>query len=100
MSLHKIILAAAFIGISLNANSDVLLIDVINDEPSNSDTGILRPVNGQSMAQVSAKFGDANKTYPAIGEPPITRWNYEKFAVYFEHNLVIHSVVNKPKKAQ
>jgi len=100
MSLNKLFLAAILIGASFNASSDVLLIDVINNEPSNSETGVLRPVNGQSMEQVNAQFGDAEKTYQAVGKPPITRWNYAKFAVYFEHNIVIHSVLNKPKKAQ
>jgi len=100
MSLNNFFLATILIGASFNAISDVLLIDVINDEPNNSEMGVLRPVNGQSMEQVSAKFGEAEKTYPAIGKPPITRWNYAKFAVYFEHNIVIHSVLNKPKKAQ
>ena len=100
MSLSKFFLAAFLVGASFNASSDVLLIDVISKEPSNTEMGILRPVNGLSMETVSARFGEAEKTYPAIGEPPITRWNYAKFAVYFEHNLVIHSVVNKPKKAE
>ncbi len=31
---------------------------------------------------------------PAVGEPPITRWKYPGFEVYFEHQLVIHTVVS------
>jgi hypothetical protein len=27
-----------------------------------------------------------------VGEPPITRWDYDKFVVVFEYNRVIHSV--------
>ncbi len=99
MRINSIILASMLCLVSLTANADILLIDVISKEPANNVAGLLRPKNGQSMDQVTAQFGDPSKVYPTIGEPPITRWNYAKFSVYFEHQLVIHSVVNKPKKA-
>jgi len=76
--------------------SDTLLIDVIQNEPANSQSGLLRPSRGMKMAQVKEKFGSAIKEYPAVGIPPITRWNYEGFSVYFESNTVLHSVINKP----
>ncbi|MEO1890007.1 MAG: hypothetical protein ABGX33_08825 [Cycloclasticus sp.] len=98
MTLQKTILASILCLSAFVTSADVLLIDVINREPTNSVTGLLRPSNGQSMDQVTSSFGEPAKTYPTIGEPPITRWNYSKFSVYFEHNLVIHSVVNKPQK--
>jgi len=98
MTLNKTFLACLIAGLSFTASADVLLIDVINKEPSNSEAGILRPVNGQSMAKVKTLYGNADKTYPAIGTPPITRWNYAEFNVYFEHQLVIHSVLKQPKK--
>ena len=31
---------------------------------------------------------------PAVGNPPISRWEYPGFVVYFEHEHVIHSVVS------
>lgn len=99
MTLQKTILASILCLSAYTSNADVLLIDVINKEPANTAAGLLRPTNGQSMDQVKSNFGEPAITYPAIGEPPITRWNYSKFSVYFEHQLVIHSVVNKPKKA-
>jgi hypothetical protein len=99
MTQNKIILAGLFCLASVTSNADVLLIDIIKKEPANSPSGLVRPTNGQSMEQVKSQHDEPSKAYPTIGEPPITRWNYEKFAVYFEHNLVIHSVVNKPKKA-
>ena len=55
--------------------------------------GVLRPTRGMTMAQVEAKFGEAAEKRAAIGEPPISRWRYADFDVFFEHNLVIHSVV-------
>ena len=99
MTLKKIIFAGIIFMTSIATHADVLLLDVINKEPENSIEGLLRPKNGQTMDKVRSQFGEPLKVNPAVGEPPITRWNYEEYAVYFEHNLVIHSVVNKPQKA-
>lgn len=98
MTLQKLSLTCLFSLIVFNSNADVLLIDLINKEPVNSASGIPRPTHGQSMEQVKSIFGEPNSTYSAIGEPPITRWKYAQFSVYFEHNHVVHSVVNKPNK--
>ena len=51
-----------------------------------------RPARGMSMDKVEATYGAPTRRVPAIGEPPITRWEYPGFVVYFEHNLVIHAV--------
>jgi len=59
----------------------------------NSTEGVLRPVQGMSMSTVAQKFGEPESKSAAVGEPPITKWTYPDFAVFFEHNLVIHSVV-------
>jgi hypothetical protein len=32
----------------------------------------------------------------AVGQPPIARWVYPSFVVYFERNLVIHAVATQP----
>jgi len=45
------------------------------------------------MDQVAAKFGSPTTKVPAVGQPPISRWDYPGFVVYFERNYVIHSVV-------
>ena len=59
------------------------------------------PVTGMSMTTVEAQFGTPAKQFPAKGQPPITRWEYEQFVVYFEGNTVIHSVVRfQPASAQ
>ncbi|PCI22956.1 MAG: hypothetical protein COB62_00655 [Piscirickettsiaceae bacterium] len=77
--------------------ADTLLIDVINNEPPNSSSGLIRPKRGQTMQQVESQFGAAIKKQGSVGAPPITRWNYDGFSVYFENNIVIHSVIKKPK---
>ncbi|MGR6873718.1 hypothetical protein ACU6U9_15715 [Pseudomonas sp. HK3] len=50
------------------------------------------PKRGMGMKQVETKYGKAIKVHPAKGKPPITRWDYPEFSVYFESNSVIHTV--------
>lgn len=51
-----------------------------------------RPARGMSMERVEATFGAPSQRTPAVGEPPISRWEYPGFVVYFENQLVIHTV--------
>ena len=66
----------------------------VGAEPPNSAEGVLRPTRGMNMDQVLQKFGEPVQRLPAVGEPPITRWVYDKFTVYFEHQYVLHAVVH------
>lgn len=50
------------------------------------------PHRGMSMAQVRRTWGSPTSQLGAVGEPPITRWIYDGFTVYFEHRAVIHAV--------
>lgn len=52
------------------------------------------PGKGMSMKQVRARFGEPQETRAPVGEPPITRWVYDGYTVYFEHQYVIHSVLH------
>ena len=56
-----------------------------------SDVAI--PSRGMTMDQVASKFGAPVTKVPPVGKPPISRWEYPGFVVYFEHEHVIHSVV-------
>ena len=47
-----------------------------------------------SMEMVQKRFGEALDKYSAVGDPPITKWTYKNFTVYFESEFVIHAVVN------
>ncbi len=62
--------------------------------------GIEMPKKGQTMTTVAESFGAAQVKHPARGNPPITRWEYENFVVYFEGEHVIHSVLRHKPKAQ
>lgn len=50
------------------------------------------PQRGISTQQVQQLHGEPVIRHAAVGQPPITRWDYAGFSVYFEYNHVIHSV--------
>jgi hypothetical protein len=52
-----------------------------------------QPARGLSMEKVEAAYGAPESRVPAVGNPPITRWEYPTFTVFFEHNIVLHTVV-------
>ncbi len=72
---------------------DVLLIDSVQSAPA-----IRTPPDGVNMATVRQQFGDPVSAEIPVGEPPISRWDYEGFSVYFEHDLVLHSVIHRPNQ--
>lgn len=51
------------------------------------------PSLGMNMSSVKANFGDPERTLGPIGNPPITTWIYPSYSVYFEGDIVIHSVI-------
>lgn len=53
-----------------------------------------KPRTGMSMDQVSSQYGSPNQQVSAVGEPPISRWIYNAYTVYFENSHVIHSVTH------
>ena len=93
-----LIAAAALLGAGVAA-ADVLLIDVLRRDPPNSPQGLERPVRGMTMAEVEARFGPPRLKRSPVGDPPITRWDYDSFSVYFEHQYVLHSVVHRTRTA-
>jgi hypothetical protein len=52
------------------------------------------PPRGTTMARVEERFGAPKARHSAVGQPPITRWDYEGFSVYFEHQHVVHAVAH------
>ena len=95
MKKNWVVLFILFLGIPSWAMAEVLLIDSIASQPANTASGLLRPKIGMNMQQVVQKFGEPVSKSAAVGEPPITRWDYSDYSVYFEHNLVLTSVVKR-----
>lgn len=50
------------------------------------------PAHGTSRAMVSQRYGEPVTRHAAVGQPPISRWDYPGFSVYFEYDHVVHSV--------
>jgi hypothetical protein len=50
------------------------------------------PEHGMKMAEVQRRYGAPRTRHPAVGQPPITRWDYDRFSVFFEYSTVLHSV--------
>lgn len=55
------------------------------------------PSKGMTQDQVRNNFGEPSETKAAVGQPPISRWDYQNYSVYFENNYVIHSFLHGQK---
>ena len=73
--------------------SDTIRIPVGQQGADRQD--IAKPTLGMSMARVRNLFGEAQAEQAPRGTPPISRWEYDSFVVYFEKNTVIHTVIKK-----
>ena len=51
-----------------------------------------RPTRGMTQASVESKFGAPVAKNAAVGEPPISSWEYQNMVVFFEYDRVIHAV--------
>ena len=90
MNRHNICaLFVAAIFLLPSASADTLLIEGLNRSQSSAAE---RPNRGMKMEAVEAAWGAPESKRPAVGDPPITRWEYPGFVVYFEYAHVIHAV--------
>jgi hypothetical protein len=71
------------------ALADTLLVEGVSAAQA---TAAERPARGSSMVSVEARFGTPASRSGAVGQPPITRWDYADFVVFFEYDHVVHSV--------
>jgi hypothetical protein len=69
---------------------------VVNDQVQVRESQVDRPKRGSSMSEVEKQFGAPVTRHATVGgaphQPPITRWDYNGFSVFFEHDRVIHAV--------
>jgi len=70
-------------------SADVLIIDEVRQADQMN-----LPKNGLKKADVEAKYGEPAKKNPAVGDPPISSWDYDTYSVYFEYDLVLYSVLH------
>jgi|SRR5262252_6548296 hypothetical protein len=91
------ILAALLCGCAV-ASAAVADTVVVNDQVQVRESHADVPKRGLTMNDVEKHFGAPVTRHPAVGgasaqQPPITRWDYSGFSVFFEHDRVIDSVV-------
>ncbi len=75
----------------IKTQGDVIKVPV--GKQADSKQHIQRPTLGMNQEQVEKQFGAPLSKKAPKGTPPITRWEYDMFVVYFENNIVIHSVI-------
>lgn len=78
--------AVLLFAVALTAIGQTLIVE----QPIQAEIAI--PLRGMTMEHVEANFGSPSDRRAPIGDPPITRWEYSDFIVYFEYKRVIHSV--------
>jgi hypothetical protein len=90
-SIIMVLAAVGFGGVWMPtpAESEVLLIEEVRERMRRD-----LPDNGLTRQQVEQRYGVPNERRAPVGEPPITRWIYDQYSVYFEHDLVIESVLH------
>jgi len=59
------------------------------------NNAVTTPRNGQDKVRVEADYGSPLERISSVGEPPISKWVYQEFTVYFEYDLVLHAVLHK-----
>jgi hypothetical protein len=85
--LRKLTLLALVFGFTGFASADTL--DMDGTDAMNGSVG---PASGSTQESVEATYGSPNAKIAAVGEPPISSWEYDGFIVFFEYDRVIHAV--------
>jgi len=88
--LALMIAATALLTLADRLQADVLLIEEVRQAEK-----MTLPANGMDKDQVRNRFGAPAQTHSPVGDPPITRWDYEQWSVYFEYDLVLFTVLKK-----
>ena len=74
------------------ARADTLIVEGLDQAQATAGE---RPARGMTMDKVAAKWGAPAAKDAAVGQPPITRWEYPGFVVFFEYDHVIHAVTRR-----
>jgi len=69
------------------------LAETLSTDTGNPAASGGNPNRGSTMAAVQGRFGEPTQRHATIGNPPITRWDYPQFSVYFENDRVLHAVL-------
>lgn len=84
-----VVVASVF---ACSAHADVLTL------PGDPAAAISAPARGTKQTAVVRQFGEPLKRHAPVGggnpqQPPITRWDYDGWSVFFENDVAIDVVV-------
>ena len=79
---------AATLMLASPLQADVLVMEGIADAQARD-----LPDNGLTQSQVEQRWGAPETRHPAVGQPPIVRWDYADYSVYFDRGRVLTSVM-------
>ena len=88
--LRTLTLIALVLGLTSIARADTLQMEGTSPEAGNA-----HPTRGMTAERVEQKFGIPESREAPVGDPPISRWEYKDFVVFFEYDRVIHAVVKR-----
>jgi outer membrane protein assembly factor BamE (lipoprotein component of BamABCDE complex) len=101
MPLFRVLLSTVIV---MLAATGTAYSDVLKLEGDNEASVVImdnRPTRGMTQTQVLDLFGEPVMRNDPVGQPPISIWNYNNFSVYFENNIVLHTVNHsKPKQSK
>ncbi|NGY06851.1 hypothetical protein G7Y85_18920 [Solimonas terrae] len=93
-------MAAALCGLivsayALPASADELVMPPAGEMPPHP---VILPHRGEHEATVLKEFGEPRQRHAPVGggspkHPPITRWDYDGYSVFFERTTVVDVVV-------
>ena len=78
---------------------DVFVVEEIAPEEATRTprqrTEIPVPTRGMKKDNVRNVFGEPAQEHSPVGDPPITRWDYAGYSVFFEYDTVLHAVITE-----
>ena len=83
-------LLAISLGLAMSVGAQNMDVSAVDRSATFDEAG--KPTRGMTQEAVEASFGAPQDVRDAIGDPPITRWEYPGFVVFFEYDKVIHAV--------
>lgn len=90
MAHHRTVWFFALLLSSTWLNAEVIRIGQQSPDVDRSQL----PQRGMSMTKVSSQYGEPAQKSEAVGQPPITKWTYDQYTVYFEYQHVVQAVVH------